>query len=64
MPSTKPMTITEKIFALHSNREFVQANDLIEAKIDIALANDITGPIAMEEFKKTGFKRIYDCRGR
>ena len=56
----KPMTITEKIFALHANREFVQAGDLIEAKIDIALANDITGPIAIEEFKKTGFKNVFD----
>ena len=33
--SNKPMTITEKIFALHSNREYVQAGDLIEARIDI-----------------------------
>lgn len=58
--SKKPMTITEKIFALHSNREFVQAGDLIEAKIDVALANDITGPIAISEFKKTGFKSVFD----
>ena len=34
--SKKPMTITEKIFAIHSNQEYVQAGDLIEAKIDIA----------------------------
>lgn len=60
MPQKKPMTITEKIFALHSNRDFVQAGDLIEAKIDIALANDITGPIAIEEFKKTGFNSVFD----
>lgn len=58
--SKMPMTITEKIFALHSNREYVQAGDLIEAKIDIALANDITGPIAINEFKKTGFSEVFD----
>ena len=58
--SKKPMTITEKIFAHHSNREFVQAGDLIEAKIDVALANDITGPIAIKEFKKTGFDCVFD----
>lgn len=58
--SKMPMTITEKIFALHANREFVQAGDLIEANIDIALANDITGPIAISEFKKTGFKNVFD----
>lgn len=55
-----PMTITEKIFAHHCNREYIQAGDLVEAKIDIALANDITGPIAIEEFKKTGFKKVFD----
>ena len=58
--SKKPMTITEKIFALHCGRDFVQAGDLIEARIDIALANDITGPIAIEEFKKTGFSEVFD----
>ena len=58
--SKMPMTITEKIFALHSNRKYTQAGDLIEANIDIALANDITGPIAIEEFKKTGFKSVFD----
>ncbi len=58
--SKKPMTITEKIFALHSDRVYTQAGDLIEANIDIALANDITGPIAIEEFKKTGAKNVFD----
>lgn len=55
-----PMTITEKIFALHANRKYVQAGELIEAKIDIALANDITGPIAINEFKKTGYNKVFD----
>ncbi|MBR5303748.1 MAG: 3-isopropylmalate dehydratase large subunit [Candidatus Gastranaerophilales bacterium] len=54
------MTITEKIFALHSKREYAQAGDLIEANIDIALANDITGPIAIQEFEKTGYKNVFD----
>lgn len=58
--SKKPMTITEKIFAYHCGYDYVQAGDLIEAKIDIALANDITGPIAIEEFKKTGFSKVFD----
>lgn len=59
----KPMTITEKIFANHSNRDYVQAGDLIEAKIDVALANDITGPIAIDVFQKTGFKSVFDKSG-
>lgn len=56
----RPMTITEKIFALHSNRDYVKPDNLIEAKIDIALANDITGPIAIEEFKKIGLDSVFD----
>ena len=60
MSKIPPMTITEKIFALHCNREYVQAGDLVEARVDITLANDITGPIAIEEFKKTGFSEVFD----
>ncbi len=56
-----PMTITEKIFAAHSGRDFVNAGELISAKVDITLANDITGPIAISEFKKTGAKRVFDA---
>ena len=58
--TNKAMTITEKIFALHSNRDYVQANDLIEAKIDIALANDITGPIAIDKFREVGLNNVFD----
>ncbi len=54
------MTITEKIFAHHCSKDKVHAGDLIEAKIDIALANDITGPIAIEEFYKTGADDVFD----
>ena len=57
---TKPMTITEKIFAAHCGRDYVQANDLIYAKVDITLANDITGPVAIKEFNKIGVKDVFD----
>ena len=57
---TKPMTITEKIFALHANKDYVQAGDLLEANIDITLANDITGPIAIEVFNKIGLNSVFD----
>jgi len=60
MSHKRAMTITEKIFAFHSNKEFVQPNDLIEANVDIALANDITGPIAIQEFKKIGTQSVFD----
>ena len=55
-----PMTITEKIFAAHCGKDFVRAGELISAKVDITLANDITGPIAIHEFKKIGVKNVFD----
>ena len=57
---SKPMTITEKIFAAHSGRDYVEAGELISAKVDITLANDITGPIAISEFNKIGVKNVFD----
>ncbi len=60
MSTLHPMTITEKIFAHHSNREYVKANDLIEANVDIVLANDITGPIAIEVFEKFDIESVFD----
>jgi len=57
---TKPMTITEKIFAAHSGRDSVSAGELINAKVDITLANDITGPVAIKEFRKIGAKKVFD----
>jgi len=54
------MTITEKILAKHAGLEKVEPNDLIIAKVDIILANDITAPIAIEQFKKTGAKKVFD----
>ncbi|MDD3436596.1 MAG: 3-isopropylmalate dehydratase large subunit [Candidatus Gastranaerophilales bacterium] len=57
---TRPMTITEKIFADHAGLESVKPGDLITAKVDLTLANDITGPVAVKEFKKTGAKKVFD----
>ncbi len=57
---TPPMTLTEKIFALHSGKEYVCAGDLIEANVDITLANDITGPIAINVFKSIGLDDVFD----
>lgn len=54
------MTITEKILAAHCNKERVQAGDLIMAKTDIVLSNDITGPVAIREFQKFGIDKVYD----
>ncbi len=57
---TRPMTITEKIFAAHAKVNEVKAGDLITAKVDITLANDITGPVAINEFKKIGVDKVFD----
>lgn len=53
-------TITEKIFAAHANVDKVKAGDLITAKVDLTLANDITGPVAINEFRKIGVNKVFD----
>ena len=54
------MTITEKILAAHAGLEEVKAGELINAKVDIALGNDITGPVAIKEFEKMGVEKVFD----
>lgn len=54
------MTITEKILAEHCNREYVEPGELINARIDLILANDITAPIAIKEFERIGIDRVFD----
>jgi len=54
------MTITEKILAAHAGKKKVEPGELINAKVDIILANDITAPIAIQEFKKIGAKDVFD----
>ncbi len=54
------MTITEKILAVHSGKKEVSPGELINAKVDLVLANDITAPIAISEFKKIGSKGVFD----
>ena len=50
-------TITEKILMAHTDLKEISAGQLINAKVDIALGNDITAPIAIKEFKKPKGKR-------
>ncbi|MBI5027062.1 MAG: 3-isopropylmalate dehydratase large subunit [Nitrospirae bacterium] len=54
------MTITEKILAAHAGKKEVSPGELINAKVDLILANDITAPIAIQEFKKIGAKDVFD----
>ena len=54
------MTITEKILAAHAGLAHVSPGDLINARLDLVLANDITGPLAVKEFRKIGVDRVFD----
>ena len=46
------MTMTQKILAAHAGLDSVVAGQLIEAKLDVVMANDITGPMALPIFKQ------------
>lgn len=54
------MTITEKIIAAHSGLKEAHPGQFVYANVDICLGNDITAPIAIEEFEKTGIKKVFD----
>lgn len=55
-----PMTITEKILAAHAGLEAVSPGDLIKVKVDLALANDITAPLAIRVFNEIGREKVFD----
>ena len=54
------LTITEKILRDHTQEKNLHPGMLISAKVDVALGNDITAPIAIEEFKKWGGVNVFD----
>lgn len=54
------MTMTQKILASHAGLDSVTAGQLIEANLDLTLANDITGPVAIREMEKAGFDHVFD----
>lgn len=54
------MTMTQKILAYHAGLDTVVAGQLINAKLDIVLGNDITTPVAINEFTKSGFTDVFD----
>ncbi|MCR5683794.1 MAG: 3-isopropylmalate dehydratase large subunit [Lachnospiraceae bacterium] len=54
------MTMTQKILADHAGLEKVEPGQLIEARLDMILGNDITTPVAVNEFNKAGFDRVFD----
>jgi 3-isopropylmalate/(R)-2-methylmalate dehydratase large subunit len=54
------MTLAEKILAAHCDRKEVSPGDLINCKVDLVMANDITAPIAIEQFRKLGVPGVFD----
>ena len=54
------MTMTQKILAAHAGLDKVEAGQLITAKLDLVLANDITGPVSIGEFERAGFDKVFD----
>ena len=54
------MTMTQKILAAHAGLDEVRAGQLIKAKLDMVLGNDITSPVAINEFEKAGFTGVFD----
>ncbi len=54
------MTMTQKILARHAGLASVEAGQLIEARLDLVLGNDITAPVAITEFDKAGLTQIFD----
>ncbi|MBM4274507.1 MAG: 3-isopropylmalate dehydratase large subunit [Deltaproteobacteria bacterium] len=57
---SKPQTITQKILAAHAGKDYMDPGELILAKVDIALGNDITAPLAIKAFHDVGAKDVFD----
>lgn len=57
----RPMTITEKILAAHAGMDEVEPGQLINCRLDLVLANDVTAPIAIKEFRRIGVDRVWDA---
>lgn len=54
------MTMTQKILAAHAGLDEVKAGQLIMADLDLVLGNDVTTPVAINEFNKSGFSEVFD----
>jgi len=54
------MNIAEKILAAASGREEVKPGEIVEAKVDMAMANEITGPLAIQAFNEIGTPKVWD----
>jgi 3-isopropylmalate/(R)-2-methylmalate dehydratase large subunit len=53
-------TLAEKILAAHTDRKKIAPGEFINVRVDLILANDITAPIAIREFRRIGVKKVFD----
>jgi 3-isopropylmalate/(R)-2-methylmalate dehydratase large subunit len=58
--TANPQTIAQKILASHCGRKYLNVGELVNAKVDLVLGNDITMPLAIEEFQKIGVNEVFD----
>jgi len=54
------MNISEKILARASGKDRVSPGEIVDAKVDTVMVHDLTGPLAVESFRKIGVKRVWD----
>ena len=54
------MNLAEKILAYASGRDEVKPGEIIQAKVDVAMANEITGPLAIRAFREIGIEKVWD----
>jgi len=54
------LTLAEKVLTAHTDKETVSPGEFINVRVDLILANDITAPIAIREFRKMGVGRVFD----
>lgn len=56
------MNLAEKILAAHSGKDKVSPGEFLNVRVDLVLANDITAPLAIKEFRHLGVNRVYDSK--
>src|SRR5690554_987649 len=54
------MTMVEKIIAAHTDYDTVKPGEIVNARVDMVLGNDVTTPVAIKEFEKIGVDRVFD----
>lgn len=54
------MTIAEQILAAHAGKKKVSTGEFVNVKVDLVMAHDLTAGIAIQQFRKTGFEKVFD----